>query len=63
MMSSLNILDALYIVRKDAVVWMIFIFFKMSLIIYVFFILMVVIFKKVPFGRHYYQGRRFKINE
>lgn len=52
-MKNINILDVFNIVRKDAVVWMIFIFFKMSLIIYVFFILMVVIFKKVPFGRHY----------
>ncbi|GEM_PF-1757425 len=52
-MCNSNILDAFHIVRKDAVVWMFFIFVKISLILYAFFILMVLIFKKFPFGRHY----------
>ena len=52
-MFNINLLDAFNIIRKDAVVWMIFIFVKISLILYAFFILMVLIFKKIPFGRHY----------
>ncbi len=52
-MFNVNILDAFNIIRKDAVVWMLYIFFKISLLLYAFIIILVIIFKKIPFGRHY----------